>query len=151
MITQAELRNARPIEILLVEDNEGDIFLTRKAFEKAKIANHIHSATDGEMAIDMLNQTGKYKDIPRPDIVLLDINLPKKNGIQLLEEIKSDENLRRIPVVMVTSSKTEEEVIKTYDLHASAYIIKPIDANKFQEVVAAVENFWFKIVVLPPV
>jgi CheY-like chemotaxis protein len=142
--------HSRPVEILLVEDNEGDVFLTKKAFEKAKIVNNIHVAKDGEMAMEMLMQARGHEGMPRPDIVLLDINLPKKGGLQVLEEIKSNESLRRIPVVMVSSSQAEQEVIKTYDLHASAYIIKPIDAAKFQDVVAAVENFWFKIVVLSP-
>lgn len=139
----------RPIEILLVEDNEGDVFLTKKAFQKAKISNNIHVAIDGEQALEMLRQEGEYTDIPCPDIVLLDINLPKKDGTQVLAEMKGDKTLRRIPVVILTSSKAEQDVVKTYDLHASSYIVKPIDLNKFHDIVVAIEDFWFSVVVLP--
>lgn len=139
----------RPVEILLVEDNEGDVFLTKKAFEKAKIANNIHVASDGEVAMDMLFKKGEYSDITRPDIVLLDINLPKKDGKQVLSEMKSSKLLRRIPVVILTSSKAEKDVIKTYDLHASSYIVKPLNLEKFHDVVTAIEDFWFSVVVLP--
>lgn len=141
--------SARPIEILLIEDNEGDIFLTKKAFERAKIANHIYVATDGEMGIQMLGKKREYSDIPTPDIVLLDINLPKKNGQQVLGEMKQDSALKRIPVVILTSSKAEEDIVKSYDLHASSYVVKPIDLTKFYEVVSAIEDFWFSVVVLP--
>lgn len=143
------MKQTRPIEILLVEDNEGDIFLTKKAFSSAKIINNISVATDGETALSMLRKEGEYSDVNRPDIILLDINLPKKNGNEVLEEIKADTSLRRIPVVVLTSSKAEQDIVKTYDLHASSYIVKPIDISKFQEVVSAIEAFWFSVVVLP--
>lgn len=139
------MKKTRPVEILLVEDNEGDVFLTKKAFEKAKIANNINVAMDGEEAMNMLQSNST----PKPDIVLLDINLPKKDGKQVLAEMKEDENLRRIPVVILTSSKAEQDIVKTYDLHASSYIVKPIDLQKFSEVVTAIEDFWFSVVVLP--
>lgn len=143
------IKKVRPVEILLVEDNEGDVFLTKKAFEKAKIANNIHVAIDGEKAIEMLKRDGEYADIPQPDIVLLDINLPKKDGKQVLAEMKEMPELKRIPVVILTSSKAEQDVVKTYDLHASSYIVKPIDLDKFHDVVTAIEDFWFSVVILP--
>jgi len=142
-------KKVRPVEILLVEDNEGDVFLTKKAFEQAKIANNINVAIDGEAAIEMLKNQGEYADLARPDIVLLDINLPKKDGKQVLLEMKADDNLKRIPVVILTSSKAEQDVVKTYDLHASSYIVKPINLEKFHDVVTAIEDFWFSVVVLP--
>ena len=140
---------AKHIEILLVEDNEGDVFLTRKAFEKAKISNTISVAIDGEIALKKLRREDEFADYTLPDIVVLDINLPKKDGMQVLTEMKQDENLRRIPVVILTSSQAEQDVLKTYDLHASGYVVKPLNFEKFVEVVAAVEDFWFSIVTLP--
>ncbi len=142
-------QNIKPIEILLVEDNEGDVFLTKKAFQKAKIVNNIYVAPDGEVAMEMLKNEAGYEDIPKPDIVFLDINLPKKDGKQVLAEMKADENLRRIPVVILTSSQAEQDVLKSYDLHANSYIVKPVDLKKFQAVVDVVEDFWFSIVMLP--
>ena len=142
-------KNARSIEILLVEDNEGDVFLTKKAFEKAKILNNITVASDGEEALEILRKQNQHASAARPDIVLLDINLPKKNGKEVLAEIKEDANLRRIPVVVLTSSKAEQDIVKTYDLHASSYIVKPIDITQFQNVVNAIEDFWFSVVILP--
>lgn len=139
----------RPVEILLVEDNEGDVFLTKKAFERAKIINNITVATDGEQALEILRKENDHENAARPDIILLDINLPKKNGKEVLAEIKEDASLRRIPVVVLTSSKAEQDIVKTYDLNASSYIVKPIDINKFQDVVSAIEDFWFSVVVLP--
>ena len=141
--------NTRPVEILLVEDNEGDVFLTKEAFRLSKIANIIHVAKDGEVAMEFLRKEGEYKDVPTPDIVLLDINLPKKNGTQVLSEIKQDDVLRYIPVVILTSSRSEQDVVKSYGLHANSYLIKPVDFTKFSEIVSAIENFWFAIVVLP--
>lgn len=143
------IQDIRVVDILLVEDNEGDVFLTKKAFDKAKIANTLHVAPDGEVALEMLRKQGEYSDRKTPDMVLLDINLPKKDGKQVLKEIKEDENLRRVPVVILTSSQAEQDVLKTYDLQASSYIVKPIDLEKFQEVVQAIEDFWFSVVVLP--
>lgn len=141
--------NTRAVEILLVEDNEGDIFLTKKAFAKAKIINNIQVAMDGDEALRFLRKEGEYADVARPDIILLDINLPKKSGKEVLKEIKEDEALCAIPVIVLSSSKAEQDVVKTYELHANGYIVKPVDLMKFQEVVNAVENFWFNVVVLP--
>lgn len=143
------INNLRPVEILLMEDNEGDVFLTKRAFQKGKIANNIQVAPDGEVGLEMLRRKGEYKDLPTPDIVFLDMNMPKKDGAQVLMEMKSDDILRRIPVVVLTSSKAERDILKTYDLHANAYIVKPIDCEKFHETVAAIEGFWFSVVVLP--
>lgn len=140
---------ARSIEILLVEDNEGDVFLTKKAFAAAKILNNIHVAQDGEVAMDMLLRKPGFEYNKRPDIILLDINMPKKDGQQVLQEIKNDPNLRRIPVVMLTSSDAEHDVLQSYQLHANCYIRKPVTLENFQSVVGAIENFWFNIVELP--
>ena len=142
------MNRAKPIRILLIEDNEGDVFLTRKAFKNAKIANEIDVAADGEIAVDMLRQKGVHQNLSRPDIILLDINLPKKDGLQVLSEIKADQNLKRIPVVILTSSQAEQDIIKTYNLHASSYIIKPINLEKFHQIVSAIEDFWLSVVVL---
>lgn len=140
---------SKPIEILLMEDNDGDVFLTRKAFQKAKITNNIQVAPDGEIGMNMLRREGEYADVPKPDIVLLDINMPKKDGKQVLAEMKADRNLRRIPVVILTSSQAEQDVLKSYDLHANSYIVKPINLENFHNVVSAIEDFWFSVVVLP--
>jgi CheY-like chemotaxis protein len=139
----------KPIKILLVEDNEGDVFLTKKAFAKAKIANEIDVATNGETALEMLRNKGQYSDLNKPDIVLLDINLPKMDGKQVLAQMKEDDTLRRIPVVILTSSKAEKDILKSYDLHANSYIVKPLDLKKFHEVVSVIEDFWFSVVTLP--
>jgi len=141
--------NSRPIEILLVEDNPGDVFLTKKAFETGKLSNNLIVASDGEMALSMLKKEGEYTDIVTPDIVLLDLNLPKLDGREVLEEIKNDEDLKRIPVVILTSSNAERDIVSSYDLHANSYIVKPVDFTKFSEIVDSIENFWFTIVVLP--
>jgi chemotaxis family two-component system response regulator Rcp1 len=143
------INEPKSVEILLVEDNEGDAFLTKKAFAQAKVLNNLTIAIDGEVALEILRQEGEYQNAPRPDIVLLDINLPKKNGKEVLKEIKDDDNLKRIPVIVLTSSKADQDIIKSYDLHASSYVVKPIDLAKFQEAVTAIENFWLSVVVLP--
>jgi len=138
-----------PIEILLVEDNAGDADLARDALEHSKIRNTLHVVGDGEEAMAFLRQTGKHKDAPRPDIVLLDLNLPKKDGREVLAEIKTDDELKRIPVVILTTSKDEADVLKTYNLHANCFITKPIDLAQFMKVVKSIEDFWFTIVRLP--
>jgi two-component system, chemotaxis family, response regulator Rcp1 len=140
---------ARPVEILLVEDNPGDVDLTREALEVSKIHNTLHVTMDGVEAINFLRKKGKYKDAVRPDIILLDLNLPKKDGREVLGEIKQDEDLKRIPVVILTTSSAEEDVLKTYNLHANCYITKPLDLNQFIKVVKTIEDFWLSIVVLP--
>ncbi len=139
----------KQVEILLVEDNPGDIDLTSEALEDSKIKNNLHIAIDGQEALDFLYKKGKFKDSPTPDIILLDLNLPKVDGREVLENIKAHKNLRRIPVVILTSSKAEEDIIKTYDLHANCYIQKPLDFDNFLEIVRKIESFWMSIVVLP--
>ncbi|MDY6875836.1 MAG: response regulator [Chloroflexota bacterium] len=139
----------RPIEILLVEDNPGDVRLTMEAFKENKMHNHLHVVGDGVEALAFLRGEGQYVDLPRPDLILLDLNLPKKDGREVLTDIKDDENLRRIPVVILTTSRAEEDIIKTYDLHANCYITKPVDLGEFIRVVRSIEDFWLTIVKLP--
>lgn len=140
----------KPIEILLVEDNPGDVDLTKAALEDCKVHNKLYVVGDGEEAIAFLRRTGKHAKAPRPDLVLLDLNLPKKNGQEVLAEIKADEDLKRIPVVVLTVSKSDEDILKSYNLHANCYVTKPIDLNQFIKVVKSIEDFWFTIVKLPP-
>jgi chemotaxis family two-component system response regulator Rcp1 len=137
------------IDILLVEDNAGDARLAQEALKEAKVANSLHWVEDGEEAMKFLRMKGKYAKAPRPHVILLDLNLPKKDGREVLAEIKQDESLRRIPVVILTASEAEVDIIKSYDLHANCYITKPIDLNQFLKVVKAIEGFWLTIVKLP--
>lgn len=139
----------KPIDILLVEDNHGDVRLTREALKEGKVLNNLYVAGDGIEALEFLRNQGQYASSPHPDIILLDLNLPRMDGRELLAVIKSDPNLRRIPVVILTTSKAEEDIIKTYDLHANCYITKPVDLDQFITVVKSVEEFWFTIVKLP--
>jgi CheY-like chemotaxis protein len=140
----------KAVNILLVEDNPGDADLAREALKSSKMNNNLQVVDDGEKAMAYLRREGPYSEAPRPDLILLDLNLPKKDGRQVLAEIKSDEALMRIPVVILTTSRAEEDVLKTYNLHANCYITKPIDLNQFLHVVRSIENFWLSIVVLPP-
>ncbi len=140
----------KPIDILLVEDNPGDADLAREALESGKLNNKLFVVGDGEAAMDFLRQTGGYADAPRPDLILLDLNLPRKDGREVLADIKANDHLKRIPVVILTTSQSEEDVLKSYNLHANCYITKPIDLNQFTKVVRSIEDFWFSIVVLPP-
>ncbi len=139
----------KPVEILLVEDNPGDVRLTREALQESKLRNNLHVVMDGEAAMDFVYQRGEYADEPRPDLLLLDLNLPKKDGREVLEDIKGDEELRSIPVVILTTSEADEDIVKTYNLHANAYITKPVGMEKFIDVVKSVKDFWFTIVKLP--
>lgn len=141
--------SSQPITILLVEDNPGDVRLTMEALSDAKIVNCIHVAEDGVEAMAFLRREGKYSFAPRPDVILLDLNLPKKNGQEVLAEIKSDENLKRIPVIVLTSSRAEQDIWKSYGLHANSYITKPVDLDQFIKVAKAIEDFWFAVVKLP--
>ncbi|MCL5022483.1 MAG: response regulator [Nitrospirae bacterium] len=141
---------AEPIEILLVEDNPGDVRLAEEVFKEAKVANELHVANDGVEALAFLRREDKYKNACRPDIILLDLNLPKKGGHEVLSEIKADDDLKRIPVVILTVSKDEEDVVKSYNLHANCFITKPVDLNQFLNVVKSIEDFWLTIVKLPP-
>lgn len=140
----------RAIEILLVEDNPGDVRLTQEALKENKIRNNLHVAKDGIEAMKFLRQINGYKDAPRPDLVLLDLNLPKKDGREVLAEIKTDEKLRAIPVVILTTSDAEDDVARAYQMYANCYVRKPIDLNRFIDVVKVIENFWLSIVELPP-
>jgi chemotaxis family two-component system response regulator Rcp1 len=142
---------SHPIDILLVEDNPGDVRLTIEALKEDKLQNNLHVVKDGIEALTFLRQEGEYADAPRPDLILLDLNLPKKDGREVLEEIKADERLKRIPVVILTTSQAEEDILKTYGLHANCYITKPVDLEQFVRVVRSIEEFWLTIVRLPPV
>jgi two-component system, chemotaxis family, response regulator Rcp1 len=147
---RSDQEQPQSIEILLVEDNAGDIRLTREALRDSKMANRMNTVRDGGAALAYLRQQGEYAQATRPDLILLDLNLPKKDGREVLAEIKNDPGLRRIPVVIITSSKAEEDVLRSYNLHANCYITKPVDLDKFVTVVRAIENFWVSIVKLPP-
>ncbi len=138
-----------PIEILLVEDNPGDVRLTLEAFKDAKVSNSLSVVQDGEEALAFLNREGKFVQAPRPDLILLDLNLPKKDGREVLQEIKADQNLKRIPVVILTTSQAEEDIFRTYNLHANCFITKPVDFGQFIKVVKSIEEFWLTIVKLP--
>jgi CheY-like chemotaxis protein len=140
---------AKPVEILLVEDNEGDVGLIEEVLEEAKIRNILHVAKDGEEAILFLHNEEKFSGSPRTDIILLDLNLPKKDGREVLREIKEDNNLKNIPVVILTTSGAEKDIIRAYELHANAYVIKPLDFDKFIKVVEYIANFWLEVVKLP--
>ncbi|MDX1993693.1 MAG: response regulator [bacterium] len=140
-----------PIEILLVEDNPGDVRLTREALRDSKLHNNLSVVEDGAEALAFLRREGSYSGAPRPDIILLDLNLPKLSGREVLQEIKKDESLRRIPVVILTTSDDEQDILASYDLYANCYITKPVDINRFVTIVKSIENFWFSIVKLPPV
>lgn len=144
-----ESAQGKMIEILLVEDNPGDVRLTKEAIKECKINNVLNVVTDGQMAIDYLKKTGAHAQAKRPDLILLDLNLPIKSGREVLAEIKNDAELRRIPVVVLTTSKAEEDILRSYSLHANCYITKPVDITQFVAIVKALENFWFTIVKLP--
>jgi chemotaxis family two-component system response regulator Rcp1 len=139
-----------PVEILLVEDNPGDVRLTKEALREGKVYNNLHWAKDGVEALEFLRREGKHDKAPRPDIILLDLNLPKKDGREVLEIIKSDDALKHIPVVVLTTSKAEEDVVKSYALHANCYVTKPVDLEKFIVVVKSIDRFWLTVVTLPP-
>ena len=139
----------RPIEVLLVEDNPGDVRLTQEALREGKVINHLNVVNDGVEATDFLRRNGRYASAPRPDLILLDLNLPRKNGREVLEEIKADPDLRRIPVMVLTTSKLDQDLQRAYNLHANCFITKPVDLDQFLNVVRSIEHFWFNIVTLP--
>jgi chemotaxis family two-component system response regulator Rcp1 len=139
----------RPIEVLLVEDSPGDVRLTREALKEGKIRNNLSHVPDGVEAMAFLRHEGPYADVPKPDIVLLDLNMPRKDGREVLAEMKADARLKRIPVVVLTTSEAEQDILKTYDLHANCYITKPVDLDQFISIVRSVENFWLQLVKLP--
>ena len=138
------------VEILLVEDNPGDVRLTQEALKETKLQNNLSVVVDGESALAFLKREGNYADAPRPDLISLDLNLPRKGGREVLEEIKTNPKLMRIPVAVLTMSDSEDDIVKSYDLHANCYIRKPLDIAQFMKVVRCVEDFWFTIVKLPP-
>lgn len=144
------LLDPKPVEILLVEDNPMDVIVTREALKEGKVCNNLSVVQDGEGAIAFLRREGPYANAPRPDMILLDLNLPKKDGREVLSEIKNDPTLRDIPVIVLTTSKAEEDVLNSYQLHANCFITKPVDLEQFTTVIKSIEGFWFEIVKLPP-
>jgi two-component system, chemotaxis family, response regulator Rcp1 len=142
--------HSKPIEILLVEDNPGDVRLAVEALRDAKVRNQLHAVADGVEAIAFLRRQGRYAGVPRPDLILLDLNLPRKDGREVLAEIKQDADLKRIPVVILTSSAAEQDILQAYNLHANCYITKPVDLDQFLRVVRSIEDFWLVVVRLPP-
>ena len=142
-------KNVRPVQILLVEDNPGDVGLTIEALKEAKMLNKLTVVKDGIEALSLLRRQGQHAHAARPDLILLDLNLPKKDGREVLAEIKADDNLKRIPVIILTTSQNEQDVVKSYNLHANCYITKPLDLDQFIKVVKSIEDFWLGIVVLP--
>lgn len=142
-------QNVRPVQILLVEDNPGDVRLTIEALKEAKVLNELMVVKDGIEALSLLCRQGQYAHAARPDLILLDLNLPKKDGREVLAEIKAHEDLKQIPVVILTSSQDEQDVLTSYNLHANCYITKPVDLEQFITVVKSIENFWLGIVLLP--
>ena len=141
--------DTRSIEILLVEDNPGDARLTIEAMREAKMRNRMHVVEDGVEAMAFLRRQGSFGEAPRPDLILLDLNLPRKDGREVLAEVKADPALKRIPVVILTTSRAEEDVLRAYDLHANCYVTKPVDLAQFMKIVAQIDEFWVKVVTLP--
>ncbi len=139
----------RSVQILLVEDNDGDVRLTKEALKEGKVRNRMNVAKDGVEALAFLRREGEHHDAPRPDLILLDLNLPRKDGREVLEEIKNDDILKRIPVVVLTTSKADEDVLRSYNLHANCYVTKPVDLESFVKVVRSIDDFWFTVVKLP--
>ena len=142
--------STKPLEILLVEDNKGDIGLITEFFSDAKVITNIHIAEDGEEAIHFLCDKDQFLGSSLPDIIILDWNLPKKDGSEVLKEIKENNNLKNIPVIILTTSSAEKDMVRAYDRHANAYIVKPLDFDEFMKVIGSIQNFWFKAVTLPP-
>lgn len=142
--------NGRPLEILMVEDNPADVRLAQEAFRDGKIRNTLHVVKDGVEAMTFLRRQGPYADTPKPDVIFLDLNLPRKDGREVLAEIKADPDLRRIPVVVLTTSRAEMDIVKSYNLHANCYVVKPVDLDKFIEVIRSIEQFWLTAVTLSP-
>jgi two-component system, chemotaxis family, response regulator Rcp1 len=140
----------RYIEILLVEDSPADILLTREAFKNNKLVNEIHVAEDGIQALDFLYKRGKHASAPRPDLILLDLNLPRKNGREVLAEIKADDDLRSIPIVVLTTSNDDGDILKAYNLNANCYVVKPVGFDNFMKAIQSIRHFWFSVVTLPP-
>ena len=145
-----KLTTQQGIEVLLVEDNPGDVRLSKEALKEAKVRNNLHVVEDGVAALHFLRREGEFSGVPRPDLILLDLNLPKKDGREVLEEIKADSALKTIPVVVLTTSHAEEDIVRSYNLHANCYVTKPVDLDQFIRIVKSIEDFWLTIVRLPP-
>ena len=145
-----ELEDPRVIDVLLVEDDEGDVLMTREAFEYYKIRNRLHVVGDGEQALQFLHRAGPFADAPRPGLILLDVNLPRRSGMEVLKELKQDNELLMIPVIMLTTSQAEEDILRSYSLHANAYVSKPVDFERFMDVIRQIDNFFVTVVRLPP-
>ncbi len=141
--------DTRPIDILLVEDDPGDVLITKEALEHSKVTNTLATVDDGEQALAYLRREGEYAEATRPDLILLDLNLPRRDGREVLAEVKADPDLRRIPIVVLTTSQAEEDILRSYDLHANAFVSKPVDFDRFVEVVRQVDEFFFTVVRLP--
>ena len=141
---------ARPIEILLVEDDDDDVVLTQRALTNSQVPNHVHRVEDGIEALEFLRHEGSFESTPRPDLILLDLNMPRKDGREVLREIKTDDQLKRIPVVVLTTSDNETDIAASYDFQANSYVTKPVDMEKFNKVVATINEYWFNVVKLPP-
>jgi CheY-like chemotaxis protein len=137
------------VDVLLVEDDEGDVLMTREAFEHFKIRNTLHVVTDGEQALEFVRRSGEYTDAPTPGLIMLDLNLPRRGGLEVLDELKSDPELRVIPVVILTTSQAEEDILRSYSLHANAYVTKPVDFDRFMDVIRQIDNFFITVVKLP--
>jgi CheY-like chemotaxis protein len=142
-------RTGLAVDVLLVEDDPGDVLMTREAFEHFKIRNTLHVVNDGEQALQFLRQTGEYASAPRPGLILLDLNLPRRDGLEVLAELKQDPGLRVIPVVILTTSQAEEDILRSYSLHANAYVSKPVDFERFIDVIRQIDNFFITVVELP--
>jgi CheY-like chemotaxis protein len=149
MMTELPPRQGTVIDVLLVEDDQGDILMTREAFAQHKIHNKLHVATDGEQALQFLHREGEYQHAPRPGLILLDLNLPRRDGREVLKEIKADPDLRTIPVVVLTTSEAEEDILRSYSLYANAYVSKPVDFNRFIDVIGRIDEFFVGVVKLP--
>jgi CheY-like chemotaxis protein len=149
MVSYNLLNGGRPIEVLLVEDNAEEAEWTQQALQEGRVRNRVHWVHDGEEAMAFLRREGEYRHVPRPDLILLDIYMPRKNGQEVLREVKDDVALKRIPVVIMTSSDDDREIIKAYEHHANCFVTKPIDVDKFMEVVRSIEDFWLTVVRLP--
>ena len=146
----ASFNSLRPVRVLLVEDSPTDLLMTREALERSKLLLEIHAVEDGVKTLEFLRRTGKYSTVPRPDLVLLDLNLPKKDGREVLAEIKADPALKSIPVVVLTTSKAEEDIVRAYQSHANCFITKPVGFANFNEVMRSIERYWFAVATLPP-
>jgi CheY-like chemotaxis protein len=149
-MTGTSRADGTPIEVLLVEDDPGDVLMTQEAFEEHKVRNHLTVVSDGAEALSYLRREGRYADAVRPDLILLDLNLPRRDGREVLEEIKQDELLGRIPVVVLTTSSADEDIMRSYQLHANAYVTKPVDFDRFIAVIRQIDEFFVSVVKLPP-